>query len=104
MEMYGIAFDGHPDLRNIYLPTDFEGYPLRKDFPLLSRQHEALAGHRRRGVDARGGLMNRFRVRLQAATALRGRRFVSCDLPHRTPIGAPGEAAARMPAGGWCLT
>ena len=36
-EMFGIGFAGHPDLRNMYLPTGFEGHPLRKDFPLLSR-------------------------------------------------------------------
>jgi NADH-quinone oxidoreductase subunit C len=36
-EMFGIGFAGHPDLRNLYLPTEFEGYPLRKDFPLLAR-------------------------------------------------------------------
>jgi len=36
-EMFGISFAGHPDLRNMYLPTDFEGHPMRKDFPLLAR-------------------------------------------------------------------
>lgn len=36
-EMFGISFAGHPDLRNLYLPVDFEGFPLRKDFPLLAR-------------------------------------------------------------------
>ena len=43
-EMFGIGFDGHPDLRNIYLPGEFEGYPLRKDFPLLSRMVKPWPG------------------------------------------------------------
>jgi NADH-quinone oxidoreductase subunit C len=36
-EMFGVAFDGHPSLRHLYLPSEFEGHPLRKDFPLLAR-------------------------------------------------------------------
>ena len=36
-EMYGIDFVGHPEIRKLYLPGEFEGYPLRKDFPLLAR-------------------------------------------------------------------
>ena len=43
-EMFGIDFEGHPDLRNIYLPGEFEGYPLRKDFPLLSRMVKPWPG------------------------------------------------------------
>ena len=43
-EMFGIGFDGHPDLRNLYLPGEFEGFPLRKDFPLLSRMVKPWPG------------------------------------------------------------
>lgn len=31
-EMFGVQFTGHPDLRKLILPDDFEGFPMRKDF------------------------------------------------------------------------
>ena len=42
--MFGIGFNGHPDLRNMYLPGDFEGHPLKKDFPLLARMVKPWPG------------------------------------------------------------
>jgi NADH-quinone oxidoreductase subunit C len=43
-EMYGFWIDDHPNLRHIYLPGGFEGYPLRKDFPLLAREVKPWPG------------------------------------------------------------
>lgn len=47
-EMFGIVFTGHPDLRRLLTTDDFEGFPLRKDFPL-----EGTVGGRVR-TDLRG--------------------------------------------------
>jgi NADH-quinone oxidoreductase subunit C len=33
-DMFGVVFDGHPDMRRILMPEDYTGYPQRRDFPL----------------------------------------------------------------------
>jgi NADH-quinone oxidoreductase subunit C len=43
-EMFGVTFVGHPHLIHIYLPGEFEGHPLRKDFPLLAREVKPWPG------------------------------------------------------------
>jgi NADH-quinone oxidoreductase subunit C len=44
-EMFGIEFVGHPNLANLYLPDSFMGNPLRKSYPLLSREVKPWPGN-----------------------------------------------------------
>lgn len=48
-DMFGIQFRGHPNLKRIYMWDDFEGYPLRKDYVIESREQRAVMRVRKEG-------------------------------------------------------
>jgi NADH-quinone oxidoreductase subunit C len=52
-EMFGIVFDGHPNLVPLLLPDGFEGHPLRKDFVLAARVAKAWPGAKEPGESDR---------------------------------------------------
>ncbi|MFP5297844.1 MAG: NADH-quinone oxidoreductase subunit C [Actinomycetota bacterium] len=54
-EMFGVHFEGHPNLTNLYLPEDFEGHPLRRTFKLRTRMVKPWPGAKDPEEAAGGG-------------------------------------------------
>jgi len=48
-ELFGVGFDGHPNLAKLLLPEEFEGFPLRKEFALLAREAKPWPGDKEPG-------------------------------------------------------
>ena len=42
-DLFGIVFDGHPDPRRLLMPEDWEGFPLRKDYPVQIRMKPQIS-------------------------------------------------------------
>jgi NADH-quinone oxidoreductase subunit C len=61
-DLYGITFDGHPDLRRLLTDYDFQGFPMRKDFPLTGYVEPRYDDELKRVVYSKVELPQEFRT------------------------------------------
>lgn len=107
-EMFGVVFEGHPDLRPLLLPDGFQGHPLRKDFVLAARVAKPWPGAKEPG-ESGAGAPSRRRIRPPgvpddwgpaAAQDTRPAGRGGPDRPARPSRGPEGtERPARRPRG-----
>ncbi|MEU2547413.1 NADH-quinone oxidoreductase subunit C [Streptomyces roseolus] len=110
-EMFGVVFEGHPNLTPLLLPENFEGHPLRKDFVLAARVAKAWPGAKEPGESHDGGPKRRqmlppgvpdpnewgpLKGQLPPAPE-RPARGAAADRPRRTRTTAEGSATQDAP-------
>ncbi|MFF8411540.1 NADH-quinone oxidoreductase subunit C [Streptomyces omiyaensis] len=110
-EMFGVVFEGHPNLTPLLLPENFEGHPLRKDFVLAARVAKAWPGAKEPGESHDGGPKRRqmlppgvpdpnewgpLKGQLPPAPE-RPARGAAADRPRRARTAADGSAGQDAP-------